>query len=128
MPLEENQFIRLNRMLCLAAISGDIHMVQLCITTGANIHCYNDRTLQNAVSSGHAEVVSYLAHMGANVHVDGDKLLLLCCLCKTKDNVEVLQILIDCGINVRTSYHTALMYCYELKHQASAALLGALVC
>lgn len=74
-----------------------------------------------SVKFGHCEIVDFFLKKGCDVHLDDDQLLAICCA--NGDYLNVLQLLVDYGIDVWKHYHKAYNYCLNNKHHQCAEFL-----
>jgi ankyrin repeat protein len=111
----------INISLCVASKNCHLAIMNLLIKSGADIHYNNDQPLIEAIKAGHPESVRVLLRNGANVHVGDDTLVIKCC--RSGDNIEILKILVDYGIDVLKHYHSAIRCCFELEREKCASYL-----
>jgi ankyrin repeat protein len=59
-----------------ASAEGNLNIVKLLVSYGADIHVYDDEPLRNAASHGYIRVIKYLVSQGANIHAHSEGALL----------------------------------------------------
>ena len=88
-----------------ASQNGHLEIVQILLSSGANVHAKNDEALKWASINGRLEVVLVLLSAGADVHVDDDYPLQLA---SSNGHVEVVRVLLSAGANVHVDDNYAL--------------------
>jgi hypothetical protein len=103
-----------------AACGGHLQAVELLLGSGADVHAFNDYTLQWASKNGRAAVVQLLIQHGADVHAVGDGALRLA---SQNGHAAVVQLLIQHGADVHAVDDYALRKASEKGHAAVVQLL-----
>jgi len=94
-------------MLRWSASGGHVLVVKYLVSTGANIHAYNDHALRFSARYGHLEVVKYLVGVGADIHADEDFAL---GWSAENGHLKVVKYLISVGANIHANDDGALRW------------------
>lgn len=76
---------------------GNLEMVQILISQGADIHADGERALMSACEHGQLEVVQFLVSKGADIHINNEEALRWASL---NGYLDVVQFLVSQGADV----------------------------
>ena len=97
-----------NKVLCEAAIRGNLDVVKFLIEHGAYVHTCEDCPLYWASCYGYFDIVKYLVEHGANVNVNINEQII--CLTLERGHFDVVEYLVEHGANVHAGYDYALRW------------------
>jgi Ankyrin repeats (3 copies) len=118
--LQHNARQVISLALTYAAESGYLHVVELLIRAGANVHYGNERALVSACRQGHHDVVVLLLANNADVHAAHDSALFRASL---HGRTAIVQLLIQRGADVNARNNEAIRCASENGHMDVVQLL-----